>query len=145
MTEDNKNLIRQTVERCNRRDFSLFDDVYRNCIYRSPLTGELKGEAYKAYFASCFGSSAAFSDPHWTIEEQIAEGDTVVTRWSLVATHKGEFMGIAPTGKKIETSGITISRIADGKIVEEQDQWDVLGVMRQLGVLPATAKKMVAA
>ena len=69
--------------------------------------------------------------------DHIAEGDKVVTRWTATGTNTGEMMGIRPTGKKATITGITIDRITDGKIVEEGENFDELGMMKQLGVIPA--------
>jgi predicted ester cyclase len=85
---------------------------------------------------------AAFADAEATIDDQIAEGDKVVTRWTFRSTHKGKFMGIAPTGKRVTITGINIHRIEGGKIVELWRQKDVLGLMQQLGaVRPRRRKK----
>jgi predicted ester cyclase len=71
------------------------------------------------------------------VEDQIAEGDKVVTRYTVSGTHQGEFFGVAPTGKRITMSGIMVDRLEDGKMVEEWPEYDLLGVMRQLGAVPA--------
>jgi predicted ester cyclase len=63
-----------------------------------------------------------------------------VTRWSFTGTHHGEFMGLAPAGKQVTTSGIVISRIVEGKIVEEWEEWDTLGFLQQLGAVPSLGK-----
>ena len=73
---------------------------------------------------------------HTTIEDQIAEDDKVVTRWTMRDTHEGEFRGIAPTGKQISITGIGIFRFSDGKVVESWDNFDQLGMMQQLGDVP---------
>jgi steroid delta-isomerase-like uncharacterized protein len=78
---------------------------------------------------------AAFPDINVTVEDVIAEGDKAVTRWTIRGTHRGELMGIAPTDKPIELKGITIHRIEGGKIVEEWERYDNLGMMQQLGVV----------
>jgi predicted ester cyclase len=83
---------------------------------------------------------AAFPDGRWTIEDQVAEGDKVVTRWSFTGTHQGELMGIAPTGKQVTTSGMVIDRIVEGKIVEEREEWDTLGMMQQMGAAPQSTE-----
>jgi len=85
------------------------------------------------------GYRAAFPDIHVTIEDQIADGDLVVSRWSAKGTHQGELMGIPATGKHATVTGITIDRIADGLIVESWNNWDTLGLMQQLGAIPAPA------
>jgi len=71
------------------------------------------------------------------IEDQIAEGDIVVSRLASTATHTGEFNGIPPTGKRITVSGIFVDRVVGGKIVERWGIFDQLGLMQQLGVIPA--------
>ena len=75
-----------------------------------------------------------------TVEDQIAEGDKVATRWTAQGTHVGELMGIGPTGRTATVSGITIQRIGDGgQIVEGWTDWDMLGMLQQLGVVPQPA------
>ncbi len=78
---------------------------------------------------------SAFSDVVNTIEDMIGEGDKVVTRWMMRATHSGDFRGIAATGNRITVTGIGIFRFSDGKVVESWDSLDQLGMIRQLGVL----------
>ena len=79
--------------------------------------------------------TAAFPDNHHEVEEVIAEGDTVVLRCTLTGTHEGPFMGIPPTGRKIEVTEIHIYRLEEGKAVEHRVGRDDLGAMRQLGVI----------
>ncbi len=79
----------------------------------------------------------AFPDLHFTIEDIVAEGDTVVVRSTARGTHQGELMGIPLTGKQVAVSGISITRIANGKAVEEWFNGDDLGLLQQLGVVPA--------
>jgi steroid delta-isomerase-like uncharacterized protein len=82
------------------------------------------------------GFRAAFSEGGITIEDMIAEGDKVAVRWTMHGTHTGEFMGISATGKQLTGTGISIYRIANGKIVEDWSNSDELGMMQQLGVIP---------
>ncbi len=79
---------------------------------------------------------AAFPDLQFTVEDLIAEGDKVVVRWSSSGTHRGELMGLAPTGKRATVTGTGIDHFVDGKIVESWNHWDTLGLMRQLGAAP---------
>ena len=84
------------------------------------------------------GTLAAFPDLRVTTEDLIAEGDRVVERWSQTQTHSGApFMNIPPSGKKVRITGISIYRIANGKIVEHWSQMDVVSLLQQLGVMPA--------
>jgi steroid delta-isomerase-like uncharacterized protein len=82
------------------------------------------------------GYRAAFPDLTCTVVQQVAEGDTVVTRWTAKGTHEGELFGIAPTGKQSTVTGISVGRVVDGKIVEDHTNWDTFGMMVQLGVVP---------
>lgn len=75
-----------------------------------------------------------------TVEDVIAEGDRVVVRWSGHATHTGALMGIPATGKQVTTSGMSIYRIREGRIMESWHTWDALGLLQQLGAIPAPAQ-----
>jgi steroid delta-isomerase-like uncharacterized protein len=79
---------------------------------------------------------AAFPDLHLTIEDSFESGEEVALRWTARGTHRGDLMGLAPTGVRTATSGITIDRYEDGKVVESWTNWDTLGLMRQLGAAP---------
>ncbi len=79
---------------------------------------------------------SAFPDTQITIEDQLAEGDMVATRWTARGTHQGELMGVPPSGNRVEVAGITISRIEGGKIEEDWDNYDALGMMQQIGAIP---------
>lgn len=143
MVEDNKVLVRRLWEEMNKHNLAAcFAMLHPDCLYRSSATGELKREAFRSFVTT---SLAAFPDAHWTIDDQIGEGDKVVTRWTLAATHQGSFLGVAPTGKKVSITGMTIDRIVNGMVVEEREEWDTLGMMRQLGVVPAKLEELVAA
>lgn len=85
------------------------------------------------------GYRAAFPDLRLTAEDIVAEGDLVVTRWTAVGTHDGELFGVAPTGRQVTVTGISMARIVDDRIVEDWTSWDALGLMQQLGALPAPA------
>ena len=135
MSEANKAVIRRVVEEVvNKHDLSVLSELYPDCVYRTPATGELRGEAHRKFIASVL---AAFPDCQETITDQVAEGDKVVTRWTFTGTHKGTFMDVPPTGKRITITGMCIDRIVNGKIVEEWEEWDALGMMHQLGAVPA--------
>ncbi len=78
-----------------------------------------------------------FPDLHFEIHDQLAEGDQVVSRWTLNwGTHRGEWVGVPPTGKQVTITGISIQRYAGGKMVESWLEMDMLGMMQQLGVVP---------
>lgn len=80
---------------------------------------------------------SVFPDLTYTIEGQVAEGDLVVTRWKMRGTQQGEFQGLSASGKQVSVSGIQIDRLQDGKIVEHWRETDILGMLQQLGAIPA--------
>ena len=82
-------------------------------------------------------SQAALPDLHLTVEQQVAEDETVVTRWSAHGTQRGILFGIAPTGREVTATAIHIHRVIDGQIAEQWEQFDALGMLRQLGALPS--------
>lgn len=82
----------------------------------------------------------AFPDLVVTLEDQTAEGDKVVSRYTGRGTRRGEFLGIAPTGREVELSGVTIFRLRGGNIVEGWDFYDGLGLLRQLGAMPTSGE-----
>jgi steroid delta-isomerase-like uncharacterized protein len=138
MSAQNKMIDRRLIEEVwNRGDFSVVDQVVASDYigHSSTPAGETHGPAgYKRFYATL---RDAFPDFQVTVEDQIAEGDKVVTRWTARGTHKGEFQGIPPTGRQSAITGITIDRIANGKVVECWTNADDLGMMRLLGVVPA--------
>jgi steroid delta-isomerase-like uncharacterized protein len=78
----------------------------------------------------------AFTNAHISVEDQLAEGDGVVTRWTGSGTHQGEFMGVPPSGNQVTVTGITINRISGGKIAESWTNYDALGMLQQIGAIP---------
>jgi predicted ester cyclase len=89
--------------------------------------------------------TTAFPDGRLNLHDTVSEGDKVVMSWNFTGTHKGDLRGIAPTNKKISVDGITISRHANGKLVESRVNWDALGMMQQLGVVAAVGQAKGAA
>ena len=140
MSAENKALARRLVEEAfNAGRLDVTEElVASDFVGHDPsLPEEVRGPAgVKELIA---GYRAAFPDIRITIEDQIADGDYVVSRWSGTGTHQGELMGMPATGKQATVTGITIDRIVDGRIVESWDNWDTLGMMQQLGAIPAPA------
>ena len=99
------------------------------------LTGAVGPDGFKQLVSTY---RVAFPDTHWTVDEMVAEGDLVATRWTSEGTHTGELMGMPATDLPVTVTGVSILRIADGKVVEEWVDWDSMGLMEQLGFAPAT-------
>jgi steroid delta-isomerase-like uncharacterized protein len=136
-TEDNKALMHRFFEEVfNQKNMAAIDEfITPNHVDHTlppflPTTPEGTKRAISMYLA-------AFPDLHLTIEDMIAEGDKVVTRFTSRGTQKRAFMAIPPTGKQVTVSSIVIARIADGKIVEQWGLDDQMGMLQQLGVIPA--------
>ena len=83
---------------------------------------------------------SAFPDINFAVEKQGAEGDMAVTRWTAGGTHRGEFMGVPPSGRQIEVSGMSMDRISVGRIVDNWNNWEALEMMRQIGVIPRSER-----
>ena len=138
--EENKEKARRLMEEAfGQGKVEVIEEVLHSdfvCYDPNSESGEVRGsETIKGeieYFRS------AVPDLTYTVEEQVAEGDKVVTRWKASGTHQGEFFGVPGSGNRIEMSGIQIDRFDDesGKMVEEWPEYDLLGAMRQMGALP---------
>jgi steroid delta-isomerase-like uncharacterized protein len=138
MSVQNKLVDRRLIEEVwNLGNFAVVDELIASDYlgHSSIPAGETHGPVgYKQFYSAL---REAFPDLQVTVEDQIAEGDKVVTRWTARGTHKGEFQGAAPTGKHGAITGITIDRIANGKVVECWTNADDLGMLRLLGIVPA--------
>jgi steroid delta-isomerase-like uncharacterized protein len=139
MSEENKAILRRvTDEVFGQGNLDLVDELFAaDYVLHDPGIpgGELRGpEDFKQRWVSMFRT--AFPDLQLSIEDQVAEGDKVVTRYVGRGTHRGELMGIAPTGMVVSVGGIIISRVSGGRIEEEWNNFDALGMMQQLGVIP---------
>lgn len=135
--KENKGIVREFVERVqNGHDINAIDKLFASSFidhYASPGI-QPNREGAKQFFTMFFN---AFPDVHVTIHDQIAEGNQVVTRKTFRGTHKGEFMGMLPTGKQVTFGVIDIMRISEDKIVEHWAEGNLLGLMQQLGVVPS--------
>jgi steroid delta-isomerase-like uncharacterized protein len=131
----NKALSRRFTELFSTGDEALAEEVLDPDVIFHGTTGdgELHGiDAFKAFLASY---RAAFPDARSTVEEQVAEADTVVTRWRARGTHRGALGSLPATDRTFAMDGVTIERIAGGKIVEVWVARDELGLLRQLGAM----------
>ena len=134
-TEQNKALVHRFFEEFNT---TVVDELYiPDYIHHDPgLPPELQHgrDAYKQ-LVTVFRTG--FPDIKVTVEDLVAEGEKVVARWTWHGTNQGEFQGMPPTGKQVMGSGISIHRVASGKLAEAWVNFDALGLMQQLGVIPA--------
>ena len=146
MSEGNKNVVRRLFEEVwNKGNLQVTDELFTpNYTHHDASTPDVgRGPESEKKRATLY--RAAFPDFRLTIEDLIADGETVMARWSCRGTHKGDLSGIAPTGKQFTISGVSIARFANGKMAEGWVNWDALGLMQQLGVVPELGKAKAAA
>ena len=136
MSEVNKTIARRYFEEIlNQHNLALVDELFtEDSVVRVLHMPEVRGlEARRQFVARLHAVS---HDGHYTIEDLIAEGENVVVRWTWAGTHQGEWMGIAPTGKRASLRGTTTMQVGGGKIIEEYTDWDALGYLQQVGAVP---------
>ena len=137
VSEENKALVRREEEELfSGGNLDAADEIYAaDYVGHDPSNPEdVRGLQAAKQAAAEYRQ--AFPDLRVTVEDLIAEGDRVAARLRVRGTHLGELNGIAPTGRRVDCSGIVISRIEEGKIAEDWANFDDLGMMRQLGVIP---------
>jgi steroid delta-isomerase-like uncharacterized protein len=134
MSKQNKMIAYRLLDELwNRENFAVVDELVAS-DYDGHSSTEFHGPEGAMQFVS--EVQKAFPDFQFIIEDQIAEGDKVATRWTARGTHQGEFQGMSPTGNQMTMSGITVFRIANGKLIDGWTNEDVLGLLQQLGAVP---------
>jgi predicted ester cyclase len=143
MSEENKAVARREFEEMFNQGGNLgaAEEIYApNFVSHEPTSGESRGVEGAKQFAASYRQ--AFPDLECTIEEQVAEGDKVVSRWRARGTHQGETEDLGPpTGNRVEITGISMSTVAEGKLVEDWTNFDAMGMMQQLGMVPEAAQQ----
>ena len=139
---DNKAIVRRLYDEAwNKRKLEVVSQIVSpsHALQAPTLSGSSVGpEAYKGQISLFL---AAFPDLRFAVEETVAEKEKVVARWTFSGTHKGKFMGVPATNKKVSVDGITIHYFAGGKIMDSFTNWDALGMMQQLGAVPPLAQE----
>ncbi len=129
----------------NKRRLELVDEIISpsHALHDPNLTGSAVGpEAYKRQVSRFI---AAFPDLRFTIEDIVGENEKLAVSWTISGTHKGEFMGVPATNKKVSVHGITIHHFVNAKIMDSYVSWDAWGMMQQLGVVPALGESKASA
>jgi steroid delta-isomerase-like uncharacterized protein len=138
MSIDNRAIIVRLYEEVwNKRKFDLVNELISpsHALQGPTFSGSSVGSDAYRHQVSLF--VAGIPDLRFTIEDTVSENEKVVACWTISGTHAGDFMGIPATNKKVSIDGMTIHHIAGGKIMDSFSNWDALGLMRQLGVVPA--------
>jgi steroid delta-isomerase-like uncharacterized protein len=136
MSEGNKNAVRRLFDEVwNKGSMPVADELFAPTYthHDSATPDDGRGPESEKKRATLYRT--AFPDLRFTVDDIIAEGETATARWSCRGTHKGDLNGIAPTGKQITISGVSMVRFASGEMVEGWVHWDALSLMQQLGVV----------
>jgi steroid delta-isomerase-like uncharacterized protein len=132
---ENLDLLHRSLEAWNRQDLATYSELYAPAavirgVGPGPIGVDETLGVYRAFFAG-------FPDLRLTVDETLEAGEHIAVRFTVRGAHQGEFQGIPPTGRPIEVQGISILHFIEGRIVERWNQLDQLGMLQQLGVLPA--------
>jgi steroid delta-isomerase-like uncharacterized protein len=142
--EKNKAIVlRHWEEVVSKGKLDLIDETFAPDFVAHEADQDIRGPEGVRQFIVML--RAAFPDLQVTVEDVLAEGDKVVQRWSARGSHQGELMGLAPSGKRISVAGITISHFEGGKVAEEWELYDTMGMMQQLGAIPSSTEQQEAA
>jgi predicted ester cyclase len=134
-TEKNQAIVRRVIEEAtNKRNLAVFVELVAPDFVDHEASSKPSGPEGEKQVLSTIAD--AFPDWRWDVEDMMAEGDKVITRYVARGTHCGEFLGAAPTGEDVAASGINIVRLEGGESVESWDNSDQLGLLRQIGVVP---------
>jgi steroid delta-isomerase-like uncharacterized protein len=137
MSERNKLIVRRLLEEAaGSGDLALVDDLVASDFVGHASSPDQEGHGIEGYKAFITSLRQAFPDLQITVEDQVAEGDRVVSRWRARGTHQGEYFGVPASGRQGEMTGINIDRVVGGKTVECWGEQDGLGIMQQLGAIP---------
>jgi len=146
MSADNKSIVRLLYDEVwNKRRLELVDEIISpsHALHDPNLIGSAVGpEAYKRLVSRWV---AGISDLRFTLEDMVGENEKLAVAWTISGTHKGEFMGVPPTNKKVTVDGITIHHFVNAKIMDSYASWDAWGMMQQLGVVPALGESKASA
>jgi steroid delta-isomerase-like uncharacterized protein len=140
MSEENKAVVRRFIEEVwNNGNLEAIDElISEDHVDHDPAqAGGAGGREGARAFVEVYRK--AFPDAHIELGELIGEGDLVAGPWHATGTHQGELMGIAPSGRSISITGMGMDRVVNGQIVESWANWDALGMLGQLGAMPAAA------
>jgi len=139
---DNKQIAYRFMEECwNKGNLNAIPDfVAANCRYHDPVFPHLVSGAanIRSHIENC---RRGFPDMRVAIDDTIAEGNEVVHHWTITGTHRGPFLGLAPTNRKATVSGTSIHRIHNSKIAEQWSDWNLMSLMEQLGIASVQASQ----
>ena len=137
MSERNKAVVRRVFDEVlGGGDWAVVDELFTAGYHDHDPANDEDTRGPEGVKEEIGGYRAAMPDFRFTIEDQLAEGDRVATRFRCEGTHEGELLGIPATGNVVRLTGLVIHRLVDGRIDEGHWNWDTLGLLRQIGAIP---------
>jgi len=136
LTEQNKTVVRRFIENFNKQDVETLPRDFAD-DYVLDFPGGPTGQGREGIRQATSSFMAAFPDLHFSIDDLFAEGDRVAWRWTMTGTHKGNLGPFPASGKLVRLSGISLLRLCEGKIMEDKVRADMVGLLQQIGVIPA--------
>jgi steroid delta-isomerase-like uncharacterized protein len=136
LTEQKKTVVRRFIENFNKQDVETLPHDFAD-DYVLDFPGGPTGQGREGIRQATSSFMAAFPDLHFTIDDLLAEGDRVAWRWTMTGTHKGNLGPFPASGKSVRLSGISLLRLREGKIMEDKVRADMVGLLQQIGVIPA--------
>jgi steroid delta-isomerase-like uncharacterized protein len=138
LPDEMKALVRRRFEALDQGNFGILDEIFQPSYQLDVpgIPGPLSLDATRRLYQAMY---QGFPDLNHNIIEQVAAEDKVVTRWVATGTHKGNFMGVAPTGKKVEFAGMNIYTIENRKFAQSHVNWDLLSLFKQIGAANVNA------
>jgi steroid delta-isomerase-like uncharacterized protein len=139
MSEERKATVRRFYEIYNSGELDRLDEIMSDgYVNNDPQSPDPRASGLEAVKTELASYRAAFPDLTFTIQEQVAEGDAVTTRWAVTGAHQGDLPDLPATGKRVTVTGISIDHFGpDGKMADGYTNWDTLGMLQQLGAAPA--------
>jgi steroid delta-isomerase-like uncharacterized protein len=137
--EQNKQMIRQYFEAYDQQDTERIGQLVSRSNYTLHLSGmpsPMDWNGTKQFYAAAW---SAFPDLHHDILDLVTEGNKIAVRYNIIGTHKGELQGIPPTGKEVSFGAMDFITLIDGKVAEEWEIADTMGLMQQIGAIPSSA------
>ena len=136
MSAENKALVRRWFKEIwSKGNLAVADEIVASNYANHDSAGPMPESGLEGLKKHVTTYRTAFPDLTLTVDDMLADGNKVTVRWTARGAHKGTLMAISPTGKEITTTGISVIRIAGGKVAEQWVTWDTLGMMQQLGAV----------
>ena len=136
LTEQKKTVVRRFIENFNKQDVETLPHDFAD-DYVLDFPGGPTGQGREGIRQATSSFMAAFPDLHFSIDDLFSQGDRVAWRWTMTGTHKGNLGPFPASGKSVRLSGISLLRLREGKIVEDKVRADMVGLLQQIGVIPA--------